>query len=162
MMTWSTALPDWERRIVGRQSLIPCDPLFPEEAAGALRAFRALQIVDAIDQPTFGEAGDQWVLEFVAVIFGAYDDISQKRLINELFLLVSKKNGKSLISAGIMLTALIRNRRHSNGLIIVAPTIKAADNSFKPAADMVRVTQSLTRCKVVFCMYRIICGRSRT
>ena len=143
MMTWSTALPDWERRIVGRQSLIPCDPLFPEEAAGALRAFRALQIVDAIDQPTFGEAGDQWVLDFVAVIFGAYDDISQKRLINEFFLLVSKKNGKSLISAGIMLTALIRNRRHSNELIIVAPTIKAADNSFKPAADMVRVNPKL-------------------
>jgi phage terminase large subunit-like protein len=42
-----------------------------------------------------------------------------------------------------MLTALIRNWRQSNELIIVAPTIKAAGNSFKPAADMVRANPDI-------------------
>lgn len=53
----------------------------------------------------------------------------------------------SLLSAGIMLTALLRNWRQSNELIIVAPSIKAANNSFKPAADMVRADPRLDSAK---------------
>ena len=39
MLTWSTACPDWERRLLAGLPLVPDLPLFDEEAARALRVF---------------------------------------------------------------------------------------------------------------------------
>jgi phage terminase large subunit-like protein len=142
-MKWTTACPDWEERIVAGKSLVPCPPLFPGEAAQALETFKALKIVDVPGMPTFGEISRDWVFDFASAIFGAYDPDEGRQLINEFFLLISKKNTKSTVAAGIMVTALLRNWRNSAEFIILAPTIEVANNCAQPAMDMVSRDEDL-------------------
>lgn len=132
---WTTACPDWAQRLKDGRSIIP-PPIFPERAAEALAVFKELRIVDAPGSPTFGESCAQWVFDFVSSVFGAYNADTGKRLITEWFLQIPKKNSKSTIAAGIMLTALVLNWRRSAAFTILAPTVRIAGNSFDPARDM--------------------------
>lgn len=143
MREWTTALPDWRERILTKRSLIPDCILFPEEAAAAGEVLRQLRIVDMAGSPMIGDVCRRWVLDFCDAVFGSYDAESGQRLIQEFFLLVSKKNSKSTIAAAIMLTALIRNWRLSGEFLIIAPTIKIAGNSFDPIRDMIKADPEL-------------------
>lgn len=137
-----TACPDWRDRLVSRRSIIPA-PLYPGLAAQALDTFKALRMVDAPGSPTFGEACGQWVFDFVSAIFGAENPETGERMIREFLLCVSKKNSKSTIAAGIMVTAAILNWRKSAELLILAPTIEVANNAFQPARDMIKADPDL-------------------
>jgi len=143
MTNWTTALPDWESRIVARQSMVPVKPIFPEEAEDALSVFSALRMMDADGSPTMGEACEPWVIELVEALFGSYDRKRKRRLITNYFLMVSKKNGKSMIAAAVMLTALILNTRQAGEFIILAPTKEAADNAYKPIREMILADDEL-------------------
>jgi len=49
-MEYTTACPDWERRIVARESLIALPPLFPEVAAEAWEMIGGVQLGDVTGQ----------------------------------------------------------------------------------------------------------------
>ncbi|MBS6039983.1 terminase large subunit [Pseudomonas sp.] len=135
-MLWTTACPDWWRRLAASESIIP-EPLFPQEAEESLEVFKGLRIVDAPGSPTIESACAPWVLAFAGAVFGSYNSETGERLIREFMLCIPKKNSKSTIAAAIMLTALVRNWRMSAEFIILAPTKEIADNAFVPAKDMV-------------------------
>jgi phage terminase large subunit-like protein len=132
--TWTTACPDWQERIVNDQTMTPCAPLFPTAAAKGMAIFDELNIVDAGIK--FGQCRP-WFREFAEQLYGAYCDVpghpdEGRRLIRTFFMLIPKKNAKSTLAAGIMLTAILLNWRPEAEYIILSPTKEVAENSWKP------------------------------
>lgn len=144
MKDWDTSCKDWESRIVRRESLIACPPLFPDVARHAWETCSAFRLTDVMGQPLLGEASLPWLRDFVMAVFGAEDPDTGRRHINEFMLMVSKKNAKSTIAAAIMLTALLMNWRQSAELLILSPTKEIADNSYKPIRDFIRADEELS------------------
>lgn len=143
---WTTSCYDWRDRIVRGVPLTPCAPLFPTAAESGMAVFDQLQIVDV--GITFGQCRP-WVMEFAESIFGSYCDVpghpdEGRRLIKTFFMLISKKNTKSTIAAGIMLTVLIQNWRPEAEYLILSPTKEIADNSFKPIKAAIEADEELS------------------
>lgn len=141
-MEWTTACPDWERRIVAGESLIVSPPLFPDVADEAWEICRQFKLVD-LGGATIGDVSRPWLRDFVRTIFGA-ESPEGRRLINEFFFMVSKKNAKSTIAAAIMLTALLMNWRDEAELLILSPTLEVANNSYKPISAIIKADDELS------------------
>lgn len=144
-MSWSTACPDWEYRLLNRLPLVPDLPLFDEEAARALRIFKRLKLPDVIGQPTMAEASTDWFFAIVEALFGSYDPETNRRMIQEFFLVIPKKNAKSSNGGALMVVALIVNRRPEGEFLLVAPTKEIADIAFKQASGTIRVDPELEK-----------------
>ncbi len=138
-----TSCKNWNELLLDNKSIIP-PPIYKESADQALAIFKRLRISDLPGQPTFGEVSRTWVFDFVSAVFGAYNPDTGVQEINNFFLMVAKKNTKSTLSAGIMLTALLLSWRNDEEHLILAPTIEVAKNAFTPAAAMVRTDPELS------------------
>lgn len=142
-MEWTTSCPDWERRIVAGESLIVSPPLFPSVADEAWEICSSFILTDVTGHPTIGQVARPWLRDLVRTIFGS-ESPEGRRLINEYFLMVSKKNAKSTIAAAIMLTALLMNWRDMAELLILSPTIEVANNSYKPISAFIKADEELS------------------
>lgn len=125
-------------------SLVPALPLFEGEANRAENILRRLRLYDVIGTPTIGEAGCEWLFPIVRALFGSYDVAAQKRMIQEVFLLICKKNAKTSYAALIMLTAIMTTYRPSAEGTFFAPTKDIADRAFKQARGAIRLDPVLT------------------
>jgi phage terminase large subunit-like protein len=142
---WETACLDWEKRLLAGRSLVPELPLFEEEAALAERVFNRLKLPDVIGQPCMKEAAGDWFRSIVRALFGAYDPATNRRMVQEFFLLVPKKNGKSSYAAALMVVALIVNRRPNAEYLLIAPTKEIAQIAFKQAWGIIKADPELAK-----------------
>lgn len=140
---WSTAVPDWQDRILSGRSLMPELPLFKSEADIGLALFNEMRVTDAIGLPKMGDAAAPWFKEIVRAFFGSVNPATRERMIRTFFVMVPKKNGKSIYSAGLMLTALLMNNRPNATFVIAAPSREAAANSFQKAGQMAQASPEL-------------------
>lgn len=152
---WTTACPDWRERIKSGGSLLPCGPIYPDQARIGLEVFHSLRAVgvpnpdNEVDDlglpvpPTYGRICRPWISDLAEVIHGAYEVETGERLIREVFLKVPKKNWKSGLAAGLMLSLLVLNWRQSNEAAIIAPTKDTADNVFRPMRDAIKADPEL-------------------
>lgn len=154
-MEWTTSCIDWERRIVAGESLIVSPPLFPDVADEAWDICSSFVLTDVAGHPTIGQVARPWLRDWVRTIFGA-ESPEGRRLINEYFLMVSKKNAKSTIAAAVMLTALLMNWRDGAELLILSPTKEIADNSYKPISAFIKADEELQDMLMVQDYHRLV------
>lgn len=135
----SFACPDWEDRIRTGRSLIPdsIKSINPTEAARAIGIFNKLRLPDVVGHPEFREAAGDWFRDIVAALLGSVEPSSGFRLVREVFCEVPKKNSKTTGGAGIMLTALLMNKRPRAEFLLVGPTQAVSDLAFDQAAGMI-------------------------
>jgi phage terminase large subunit-like protein len=91
------------------------------------------------------EAAGEWFFQIVAALFGSYDVEQNRRMVQELFLLVPKKNMKSTGAAGIMVTAAIINRRPEAEFTLVAPTKEVTGIAFNQAKGIIKRDPALDK-----------------
>lgn len=137
MTDWDLSRPDWQDRIRAGASLLPDLPLFEAEARRAVGVFNKLRIPDVVGMPAMKDAAGDWFREIVAALFGSLDPTSGQRLIREAFVLVPKKNSKTTSAAGLMLTALLLNKRPRAELILTGPTQEVSDLAFSQVEGMI-------------------------
>src|ERR1700730_18050641 len=143
-MAWDLACRDWEDRLRKGLPPVPDLPLFRSEADRAVAIFNRLRLPDVPGTPTFAEAGGDWFRNgFVAPLMGSYDPVKKVRMIREIFGLVPKKNSKTTGGAGLMLTALLMNKRPRADFIYVGPTQEVAQLACDQTVGMIRLDQTL-------------------
>jgi phage terminase large subunit-like protein len=134
---WSTAVPDWETRILEGRSLLPDLPLFDGPAQKALAIHDRLRVPDLPGAPQRAEVAPDWVRDYIATVFGCYDPEKRRRMIQEFFLMIPKKNTKSDLAATIILIAAILNDRPKAELVLIAPSHNVAEIAFDQIAGMI-------------------------
>ena len=140
----SFACPDWWERL--QQGLMPFPdlPLDKIEAQVAVDLLDKLRIPDIPGQPSFGEAGGDWVRVIARAAFGSIDPETGERFVGEIFNLVPKKNGKTTNSAALGILWLLMNNRPNVDGVIIGPTQEVADKCFAQASAMIAADEYLS------------------
>ena len=136
-MGLSLAVPDWEDRIRRGLSLVPKIDINPAEQLRAVRMFERLRLPDVPGQPAFETGCGPWFKEIVGPLLGSLDPETGARLVRGLFLLAPKKSSKTTYGAGLMLTALLMNKRPNGEFLLTGPTHDISELAYAAAVGMI-------------------------
>lgn len=141
----STACLDWKERLIQGRSLVPALDLDQAEADRSVRIFNRLRLSDVIDTPRIGDVVGDWYRDGVRALFGSYDPVTKIRRIATVHMILPKKQGKTTLSGGTMLTALMMNKRPNARFGLFGGTQKIAVEAYDAAAGMVEADKKLQR-----------------
>lgn len=144
-MAISTACLDWEERLKTGRSLVPSMDLDQDEAVRSARIFDRLRLPDVIGQPLIGERVGDWYRDSIRALNGSFRVDTNTRRIATVFMMLPKKQGKTTLSGGLMLTQLMMNRRPNARFGILGGTQKIAGESYDAAAGMIEADKKLQR-----------------
>lgn len=142
---WDLSCPDWEDRIREGRSLIPDLPLNETEAKLGLAFFDMMKLPDVPGMPALGKAAGQWFRDIVRAVFGSWDPETGERHIRDVFVLAAKGSSKTSYSAGLIMAAMIMNRRPRAEMLFVGPTQAISDRAYDQAAGMVEEDADMRR-----------------
>ncbi|MEM9787385.1 MAG: terminase large subunit [Pseudomonadota bacterium] len=149
---WDLSCPDWEAKLKAGQTPIPYLPLFENEADAAVSYFDKLRVPDIPGQPLMSEAGGDWFRDVLRAAFGSVEPLTDEqikrldiahRYIDEIFLLIPKKNGKSTYTAALGLVAMLMNRTPNIEGVIIGSSNEVANTCFRQAAGMIEADDYL-------------------
>jgi phage terminase large subunit-like protein len=144
-MQLSLAVPDWEDRIRRGLSLVPRININPAEQHRAVKMFERLRLPDVPGQPTFEDGCGDWFKEIVGGVLGSIDPETAARIVRGLFLLAPKKSSKTTYGAGMMMTALLMNKRPNGGFLLTGPTHDISEIAYGAAYGMIEADDDWQR-----------------
>lgn len=141
---WNFSCPEWADRLRDGRPIVPDLPLDLDEGNRAVGIFDNLRLPDVPDQPYMKDAAGDWFRDIVRAIFGSIDEHGERHVRN-VFGLVPKKNSKTTGGAGIMVTALLMNKRPRAEFLLIGPTQDVADTAYQQAAGMIEADPYLAK-----------------
>lgn len=123
---------------------MPDLPLDEVAAANALAAYNMLRLPDVHGTPLLAEAGGDWFREIIAALFGSLvgEGAEMRRMVQEIFVLVPKKNSKTTNAGALMLLALILNVRPEAEFFLFGPSLSIAGTAFDQIEGMIKNDRS--------------------
>lgn len=142
---WDFSCQDWAQRLADGRSLVPVLPLHEGEAARAKAIFNRLRLADVPGQPSMQETAGDWFRDVVGAVLGSCGPNQFVRGVPDTLILVPKKNSKTTNGGGLMLTAMLINRRPNALFGLFGPTQEVADIAFQACVGMVETDPDLKR-----------------
>ena len=140
---WDLSCTDWAERLATGRSLIPDQPLIESEAAMGLRFFDEIQLPDVPGTPKLGTAAGQWFRDLVRTAFGSWDPEARVRYIRDILAMAPKGSSKTSYSAGLMVAAMLMNKRPQAEALFIGPTQAISDRAYDAAAGMIELSPAL-------------------
>lgn len=140
---WDLSCIDWADRMRAGGSLIPELPLIEAEASMGLRFFDEMQLPDVPGTPRLGDAAGPWFRDLVRTAFGSWDPVNRTRYIRDILAMAPKGSSKTSYSAGLMVAAMLMNKRPQAEALFIGPTQAISDRAYDAAAGMIELSPVL-------------------